>query len=92
MKIAPDQNRLDPDGKITFIVAHDLSRAKILTVFPEIFKGTHVRHTKYIDIIKCDEVTVKFDTPCAMQIDGEGISDVSEYTAYSRNAARERKA
>jgi diacylglycerol kinase family enzyme len=92
MKIAPDQNRLDPDGKITFIVAHDLSRAKILAIFPEIFKGTHVRHTKYIDIIKCDEVTVKFDTPCAMQIDGEEISDVSEYTAYSRNAARERKA
>jgi diacylglycerol kinase family enzyme len=92
MKIAPDQNRLDPDGKITFIIAHDLSRAKILAIFPEIFKGTHVRHTKYIDIIKCDEVTVKFDTPCAMQIDGEEISDVSEYTAYSRNAARERKA
>lgn len=92
MKIAPDQDRLDPDGKITFIIAHDLSRAKILTVFPEIFKGTHVRHTKYIEIVKCDEVTVKFDTPCAMQIDGEYISDVSEYTAYSRNASRERKA
>jgi hypothetical protein len=60
MKIAPDQDRLDPDGKMTFIVAHDLSRANILRIFPEIFKGTHLRYTKFIDVFKCDEVTVKF--------------------------------
>ena len=92
MKIAPNQDRLDPDGKVTFIIVHDLSRPRILPIFPEIFKGTHLRHTKYIECVRCDEVTVKFDTPCAMQIDGESISDVTEYTAYSRNAARARKA
>ncbi len=92
MKIAPDQDRLDPDGKISFVIAHDLSRARIVPIFPEIFKGTHLRHTKYIELIKCDEVTVKFDTPCALQIDGETISNVTEYTAYSRNAVRGRKA
>ena len=92
MMIAPDQNRLDPDGKISFIIVHSLSRARIIPIFPEIFKGTHLRHTKYIECIKCDEVTVKFDSPRPMQIDGESISNVSEYTAYSRNAAKERKA
>lgn len=92
MKIAPDQDRLNPDGKITFAIAHDLSRARIIPIFPEIFKGTHGRHTDYIELIKCDEVTVKFDTPCALQIDGETILGVSEYTAYSRNASKERKA
>ncbi len=91
MLIAPDQDRLAEDGKITLTVAHSLSRARILTIFPEIFKGTHTRHTKYIDIIKCDEITVKFDSPCALQIDGETILDVSEYTAYSKNAAKARK-
>ena len=40
MKIAPNQDRLDPDGKITFIIVHDLSRPRILPIFPEIFKGT----------------------------------------------------
>ena len=92
MKIAPDQDRLDPDGKITFIIVHDLSRPRILPIFPEIFKGTHLRHTKYIECVRCDEVTVKFDVPCAMQIDGEYIPNVTEYTAYSRNAAKARKA
>lgn len=92
MKIAPEQDRLSEDGKVSFAIAHDLSRARITAIFPEIFKGTHVRHTKYIEIVKCDEVTVKFDKPCALQIDGETILGVTEYTAYSRNAAKERKA
>ena len=92
MKIAPDQDRLDPDGKITFLIAHDLSRPRIVPIFPEIFKGTHVRHTKYIEIVKCDEVTVRFDRPCAVQIDGESIPNVTEYTAYSRNASKARNA
>ncbi len=92
MKIAPEQDRLDPEGKLSFAIAHDLSRARIIPIFPEIFKGTHVRHTKYIEVVKCDEVTVKFDTPCALQIDGETILGVTEYTAYSRNAVKERKA
>ena len=92
MKIAPDQDRLDPDGKITFLIAHDLSRPRIVPIFPEIFKGTHVRHTKYIEVVKCDEVTVRFDRPCAVQIDGESIPNVTEYTAYSRNASKARNA
>jgi diacylglycerol kinase family enzyme len=92
MMITPGQDRLDPEGKISFAIAHDLSRARIIPIFPEIFKGTHVRHTKYIDVVKCDEVTVRFDTPCALQIDGETILGVTEYTAYSRNAVKKRKA
>ena len=92
MKIAPDQNRLDPDGKITFLIAHDLPRPRIAAIFPEIFKGTHIRHKKYIEVIKCDEVTVRFDRACAVQLDGEAISDVIEYTAYSRNASKARNA
>lgn len=92
MMITPEQDRLSEDGKVSFAIAHDLSRARILPIFPEIFKGTHPRHTKYIEIVKGDEITVKFDKPCALQIDGETILGVTEYTAYSRNAAKARKA
>ncbi len=91
MMIAPDHSRLAEDGLLTLAVAHDLSRARILTIFPEIFKGTHPRHTKYIDFLKGDKITVRFDSPCSVQIDGETITDVTEYTAYSRNAAKARK-
>ena len=41
---------------------------------------------------KLGKQTVKFDSPRALQIDGETILGVTEYTAYSRNAVKARKA
>ena len=84
MKIAPMQNRFSENGEITSIVAHDLSRFRILWIFPKIFKGTHVKYTKYLDIKKCHEIKVEFDRPCDLQIDGEPINDVKEYTLTAK--------
>lgn len=80
VKIAPDQNRLSGEGEITSIIVHSLSRFRILTIFPSIFKGTHVRYTKYIAIKKGQTVTVEFDRPVALQIDGETVSKVTSYS------------
>lgn len=87
MKIAPMQDRFSQNGEITSIVAHDLSRFRILTIFPKIFKGTHVKYTKYLDIKKCHEIKVEFDRPCDLQIDGEPIPNVKEYTLTTRKNA-----
>lgn len=92
MKIAPDQDRLDPEGQLTVAVAHDLGRLRLMTIFPEIFKGTHVRHTKYIEFFKGHEITVRFDRPCALQLDGETHLEITEYSAWSRVAAKKRNA
>lgn len=80
IKIAPDQDRFASDGKITFLAAHNMSRFRILTVFPSIFKGTHPKYTQYVDIHKGYEVAVKFDRPTPLQIDGETIENVTEYS------------
>lgn len=87
MMIAPNQDRFSPNNEITSIVAHDLSRFRILTIFPLIFKGTHTKYTQYLDIIKCHEVKVEFDRPVDLQIDGETISDVTEYTVTAKKTA-----
>lgn len=87
MKVAPNQNRFSENCEITSIVAHNLSRFRILTIFPKIFAGTHVKYTKYLDIKKCHEVKVEFDRPCDLQIDGEPIPDVIEYTLSARKNA-----
>ena len=42
--------------------------------------------------MKADEVTVKFDKPCALQIDGETILGVTEYSAKSSARMREDRA
>ena len=87
MKVAPMQDRTSENSEITSIVAHDLSKLRILTIFPRIFKGTHVKFTKYLEIKKCHEIRVEFDRPCDLQIDGEPIPDVKEYTLTTKKKA-----
>ena len=83
MNAAPAQRRDDPEGKFSVVIWHGSNKLKTLMVFPSIFKGEHVKQTKYIDITRADEVTIRFDKPCALQIDGETILGVTEYTAKS---------
>lgn len=80
MKVAPFQNRLSKNGEVTTIVFHCPSKIATLTVFPSIFKGTHVNHKKMVDMITAKEVTVKFDRPTPLQIDGETFTNVTSYS------------
>ena len=80
MKIAPTQNRFDEEGLVTSLVAHNLSKLKILCLFLLIFKGNHIKYVKHVALKKCKEVKVEFDKPAVIQIDGETISDVLGYT------------
>lgn len=83
MKVAPDQQRDSAEGEISVLVAHNLSRFKILTLFPSIFKGKHPKYTKYVHLVKCHSVSVKYDRPCALQMDGEPTFNIIEYSAVS---------
>lgn len=81
MKITPDQDRNSPDGKISVLIAHSLGKLKIATLFPTIFEGKHIKYTDYIDIHRCHSISVKYDKPCDLQMDGETLSGITEYTA-----------
>ena len=83
MIIAPDQKRAD--DTVSVIAVHDLSPLKIAILFPSIFKGTHIKYTKYITIHNANTVIVRFDKPCDMQIDGETLTDVTEYTVTTKS-------
>ena len=56
-------------------------------MFPSLFKGTHVKYTKYFDIMQGKDITVSFDIPTALQIDGETVTGVTEYRAVSSKIA-----
>lgn len=77
----PDQQRLGEPKKLSVMVYHCKSKLTALTVFPSIFKGEHVKHNKVVNILTGQKVSVKFDRPCALQIDGETISGVTEFDA-----------
>ena len=51
-----------------------------LIAFPSIFKGEHIKHKKMIEIMEGHEVTVEFDKPQALQIDGETVRNVTKYS------------
>lgn len=80
MMIAPEQDRLNEDGTVTLLIAHGCGRLRLIPVFPEIFKGTHLRHGRIIETFRGHEITVKFGSPVFLQIDGETLTGVEEYT------------
>ncbi len=86
MMVAPTQDRTT--GKLTVMVMHGGSRPRILTIFPTIFNGGHLKYKDIVEVFECDEVTVKFDIPIAFQADGETKSDMITYTARSANALK----
>lgn len=83
MMPTPDQDRKDPEGKLSVCIFHCPSRIATLCVFPSIFKGGHVKHKKMAAVHTGREITVEFDRPTPLQIDGETILDVTSYTARS---------
>lgn len=81
MMIAPNQDRLNKEKTLTCVVCHKARALRILSIFPSIFTGTHTKYTKILDFLVGHEVTVEFDRPTALQIDGETIPNVTSYKA-----------
>ncbi|MBQ7591776.1 MAG: diacylglycerol kinase family protein [Clostridia bacterium] len=76
MMAAPDQDRLDPDGLLTAMIFHGSGKLRTLMIFPGIFKGEHVKHTKNISVLKGRDITVEYFEPTPLQVDGETVSGV----------------
>jgi len=77
----PDQHRGARSQHLSVMIFHGTSKLGTLMIFPSIFKGEHVKHKSNITVLEGREITVKFDRPTPLQIDGETILGVTEYTA-----------
>ena len=83
MMVTPEQDRLNEKREISIVVVPCKSRLRLLTVFPKIFEGKHVKYDKIFKVFRGKSVTVEFDSPTALQIDGETVVGVTTYTAKS---------
>jgi diacylglycerol kinase family enzyme len=88
MMPAPHQKRNNPEGLLSLMLMHNAGKIGTLCVFPSIFKGKHIDHKKKVDLHMGHDITVKFDRPVTLQIDGETVTEVSEYHAYSKVPAK----
>lgn len=77
---APNQMRLRDDKRVTLMLFHGAGKLRTLINFPSIFKGEHVNNQKMVKIFEGKQITVKFDRPTPLQVDGETILNVKEYT------------
>lgn len=82
MIAAPAQDRLGADRLLTLMMFHGGARIPTLIIFPSIFKGEHVKHEKSVVVKTGHRITVTFNRPVALQIDGETVLNVTTYTAY----------
>lgn len=83
MMPAPNQDRLNPDHTVSVMVLHNINKFGLMPLLPTIFKGTHIEHTKNVDILVGKSITVSYDVLSTVQIDGEVIPGVTEFSVQS---------
>ncbi len=79
MMIAPGQDRAS--DKLTVVVYACRSKLRTLLTFPKIFTGRHVEKTDITTVLTGNKIHVSFSRPCAAQIDGDTVLNVTEYRA-----------
>lgn len=80
---APDQNRLNPNKTLSLVAMYSRNFFKIVTAFLLLMKGKHVKLKSMITIIEGHEFKIKLDRPATLELDGETIPNVSEYSVSS---------
>ncbi len=83
MMPTPEQDRFGEDRKLSLMIFHGTGKLSTLMIFPGIFKGAHVKKEKAITILTVNEISVEFDSPRALQIDGETLLNITKYSVKS---------
>ena len=91
------QDRLNKERSVSLMVLYGTGKLKTLVRFPKLFADGHNEKYKDMEAIHSGyDITVSFDRPTPLQIDGELIEDVTEYrvrsSALLKEAAKEKEA
>lgn len=80
MMPTPAQKRLNKEHTLSCMLFHGVGKLRALMIFPKLFKGEHVKYKEHCAVLTGKSITVRYDKPVALQIDGETVLNVSEYT------------
>ena len=69
MKVAPHANREVKD--IHLVVLKDIPKWLLILIFPTIYLGWHLIFKSFVKVYKGKEVSIHFDKPTYLQIDGD---------------------
>lgn len=79
MMAAPDKDREKNNDVCDVVTLSSRGRLHTLLRFPTFSSGKH-KNKKWLSHIVGKKIKVSFDIPCALQIDGDVIENVSSYT------------
>lgn len=79
MMAAPKQDRLSKEHTQSVMLFYGKGKLLTLMAFPKIFSGEHVKKKDMVQILTGKHIVVEFDSPRALQIDGETIRGVTKY-------------
>lgn len=68
LRMAPAAN--PTDGKLSVVIAHGISRFRVLTLLPTLLRGTHVKHPEILTF-DCAEAEILADRALHLHTDGE---------------------
>ena len=91
LRLCPEQDRMSENGEVTFMAVHNSGKLNLLTKFPSIYKGTHVKFKDLVAMHTGHDITVEFERPSPLQIDGELIKDVKTYRVRTAHALEKEK-
>lgn len=83
---APNQNRSNSERTLSLVAMHSKNFFKIIVAFLLIMKGKHTKLKSMIKVIEGHEFSIRLSKKAYLQIDGETIPDVTEYTVSSAKA------
>lgn len=81
MMVAPMQNRLNDEHILTLMLFQNANRFQMATSFPAVFSGKHIKNPKCVFLYGHD-ITVEFDRPSYIEMDGEPLEGIIKYHAY----------
>ena len=80
LMVAPAQDRFDEEALVSVVTIYKKSRLLTLMRFPSLNKGEHVKKADWVTVRRGRNVTISFEEPCALQIDGDVVENVLTYT------------
>lgn len=82
MMAAPKQDRLNEKHESDLVILSSIGRINTLLRFPKFSAGKH-DGKKFITHIQGKHIKVTFSEPCALQIDGDVVPNVTTYEVFN---------
>ncbi|RKD31671.1 diacylglycerol/lipid kinase family protein [Thermohalobacter berrensis] len=84
MEICPDS--IIDDGNFDICIVNEMPKYKVVTLFPSVFKGEHLKYKKYVEYFRVKSLEIEVLDKAYLNLDGETypISEKLLFSIYNK--------